>query len=576
MNDQISNNSELRQFRVIGPPGAGKTSFLSRQCTKASDAFGASRIAVCSLTRTSAARVTEKLAQDGVPIPEDNVGTLHSFAFRALGVKRDQVAEAKVADFNDFAAKSGARLFLKNTKGVAGDDVVRSAQDQSTGDAALEYANILRARMVPFEQWPPRTREFYETWQAWKREAGLIDFTDMLEMALRDVDACPGNPDAIFFDESQDLSALGWALARKWGEKCVRFVTAGDPWQLLYGWAGSDVESFYYPKLPEAQERVLSQSWRVPQAVHAQAVAWIGRTPGRVPEQYLPTSDIGEVKRQAGYWKNPEKLLPSILRLIDAGKTVAVVTTASYMLLPFMAVLRDRGIPYANPYAPERTEFNPLTRANGVSWAQRLADYLTPGFDERADVWTLSQLHRWTEHLDAKAAMVHGGKAMLTQWLDDAAAIDQGKQLTSKITGDPASILCDSRLLSILPRESWEAAMTGDIEWLRQATLASKRKGLNFPGAVARRAIALKLNPVKVLREVPRLILSTIHAIKGGECDVCYLFPDLSPAAMQQWDKPDGTPGKEEIRRGMYVGMTRCRDALHLCEAASPLAVRWN
>ena len=63
---------------TIGPPGCGKTTWLSRQVERA---YEKSRnITVISLTRSSAAEVAGR----ELPIPDRQVGTLHSQCFRAL------------------------------------------------------------------------------------------------------------------------------------------------------------------------------------------------------------------------------------------------------------------------------------------------------------------------------------------------------------------------------------------------------------------------------------------------------------------------------------------------------------
>jgi DNA helicase IV len=59
----------------------------------------------------------------------------------------------------------------------------------------------------------------------------------------------------------------------------------------------------------------------------------------------------------------------------------------------------------------------------------------------------------------------------------------------------------------------------------------------------------------------PRIKISTIHSMKGGECDNVIVIPDLSPAAYKEYRK---TPETEH--RVFYVAVTRAKKALHLLE----------
>lgn len=77
---------------------------------------------------------------------------------------------------------------------------------------------------------------------------------------------------------------------------------------------------------------------------------------------------------------------------------------------------------------------------------------------------------------------------------------------------------------------------------------------------------------VRLLSETPKVVVGTIHSVKGGEADVVYLLPDLSQAGMAQWVGADIESAA--IRRLFYVGMTRARESLVLCNPASRLGVQ--
>ena len=73
------------------------------------------------------------------------------------------------------------------------------------------------------------------------------------------------------------------------------------------------------------------------------------------------------------------------------------------------------------------------------------------------------------------------------------------------------------------------------------------------------------------LEESPRVIVGTIHSVKGGEADVVFLFPDLSPAGDAAYQKHG--PDRDSVIRLFYVGMTRARHTLYICQQESSSAV---
>jgi hypothetical protein len=61
-----------------------------------------------------------------------------------------------------------------------------------------------------------------------------------------------------------------------------------------------------------------------------------------------------------------------------------------------------------------------------------------------------------------------------------------------------------------------------------------------------------------------------IDQAKGGEADVVFLFPDLSPQGQTAYRRYG--PPRDAVIRTMYVGMTRARETLYLCAPASSMA----
>jgi hypothetical protein len=249
-------------------------------------------VLLCSLTRTAAAEIAGR----DLPLERKCVGTLHSHAFRALGCPT--VAETMVDDWNKVHPAyrlSGAEIDTENPE-----------WDRRTGTPGDEMSNeyhLLRARMADRRAWPSRVLSFADKWEAWKHDSGTIDFTDMIELAWREIDFAPGNPQIVIADEAQDLSALEYALLRRWGQAAGNLVITGDPYQALYVWRGAHPEVFLDPEIPADRRRVLNQSWRVPRAVHRAAMRWVKQLSTYQELDYKPRDADGDLAAVGSTWK---------------------------------------------------------------------------------------------------------------------------------------------------------------------------------------------------------------------------------------------------------------------------------
>src|SRR5689334_8001563 len=94
----------MNEFQVLGPPGTGKTTFVSNWIGQAAEKYGPERMFVASFTRAAAAELVSR----DLPVPDDQVGTLHRHCFRALG--SPSIAEGHVKEWNDWCDEPGWQL----------------------------------------------------------------------------------------------------------------------------------------------------------------------------------------------------------------------------------------------------------------------------------------------------------------------------------------------------------------------------------------------------------------------------------------------------------------------------------
>jgi DNA helicase-2/ATP-dependent DNA helicase PcrA len=541
-------DSEGAEYRILGPPGCGKTTNTARQVRRAAEKYGENAVLVTSFSRTAAA----ELAGRDLPIPASQVGTLHSHCYRALG--HPELAESHVDDWNAANPSMVITAQAKTEKIEEGGEEGTGSKD---GDYLLEEMGRLRGLMIEPDFWPPNVRHFAKKWEDYKTANALLDFTDLIDVCLRDTTMAPGAPSVLFADEAQDLTRMMAALVRRWGQWARHFVVVGDDDQCIFSFTGADPDVLIDPPIPEKNIIVLKQSYRVPVAVHAEAVKWIKSVRRRQEKEYFPRQHAGKVVRLAtGTWDDPGD---SILRLLEShlneGQTVMFLTACTYQLRPLIKMLRDRGWPFHNPYRRSNGAWNPIRVGKSGTAPNRILSLLAAhpdsGPEQRA--WTRQDVASWADWLKSEGVIKRGKKK----------ALHEGDMLQPVSVEDLDQIFTVSALDELLATFEGDRSALLDW-WLRRLDSAAQAR-CEFPVTVCKR------HGREGLTEEPRIILGTIHSVKGGEADVVVLWPDLSAAGALEYGRPGNS--RDSVVRQFYVGMTRAREVLYIGQRATQQAV---
>jgi superfamily I DNA/RNA helicase len=523
-----------KEWRVVGPPGCGKTHWLQRHVQSAVSKHGPTSVYVWSLTKAAA----KEAASRDLGIPEENVSTLHSCAWRAIGRPKLTHDKEVIGEWNKRNPLLPVQAHVDWDEPAYG----QPFQDDLT-NAPHEYS-MLRCRMIPRELWPDRVRPFAAKWEAFKAETETIDYVDMIERALMEVDRPPGRPVATFCDESQDMDRLQLALVRSWGRHTQKTIFIGDPFQNLYEWRGTDADAFDEGHVKPDQRLVLSQSYRVPRAVHAVAVEWLKHSNKKNTDAYHPRNEDGEVRQLDCQAEYPYSLLRDLEPYLAAQKRIMVLTSCNRHLSRVLAVLQEGGIPFHNPYRTKHGGWN-LFQNN----KRALAYLATGGDDAPARLWTWHELSLWTEHLSVDGIMVHGAKARIKNVCEDK------KRSQTEVTPTELSEI-------FLP----DTVQVGDLDWLFAHRTAGGGKSLGYLANIVRARGA------QALKQTPKVIVGTIHSVKGGEADVVYLFPNLPLPGWRAWNEKS-TKEFDALIRLYYVGITRARETLIVCRQKSKLSI---
>jgi superfamily I DNA/RNA helicase len=294
----------------LGPPGTGKTTEGLRQVELALQAgTPPNKIAYLGFTRKAAheavARATAqfKFSRDEFPY----FRTLHSLAFKELGLSPEQVMSTK--HFEELGNLLGPYTFA----GEYDEHADRGHPDGELGDKCLFIYSLHRSMLISLEQaWrlvqdsptrfgPPDTQPlpfhvvsyFARGLDQYKRSHFLLDFTDFLDECESVLDV-----DLFILDEAQDLTPQQWRFARQLGRTAKKVLIAGDDDQNIYNWAGADVELLLRLN---GERRVLPISYRLPRRVFDFLARLTSNIRRRIPKEFASRDADGDVRVRNGW-----------------------------------------------------------------------------------------------------------------------------------------------------------------------------------------------------------------------------------------------------------------------------------
>lgn len=312
--------SDEKRLLLAGSAGAGKTTVLIHRVAHflKKRGFSPLNILVLTFTRKSTSDLKERLdVIAGSEGRDVTVDTFHGFGekvLRADGEEVDLQEDFEVIEplshavFNHMQKKFGkrARLLFSKVENMKAELI--GSEDERAGNTAEVQA-------------------FYREYERMKKERNLLDYGDLIFLAVRVLKSERGVKYRerfryIFVDEFQDLNRAQYEMVKSLiGEHTYLFIT-GDDNQSIYRWRGARRE--YMRRIASEVEGikkvVLTASFRLPEKHILVARNLMRRRDGREVAE-LPSMSMIEREGKVEFYKavSPEDEAEFVIRKVKEG-----------------------------------------------------------------------------------------------------------------------------------------------------------------------------------------------------------------------------------------------------------------
>ena len=400
-----SSGGEYENILVIANPGAGKTEEIANFAVKlVSEKVPPENILCITFTNKASAemrrRIDVKLADNRSAALGIEVTTFHSLAFSALSLagKAPNLVSPNFLKYSILKSIRSRKVFNYGDAYITGtlvpkiENAVRYVRSFSFKRGELDEG-LARRHLEAYIS-NGATRQFsheemmkfldymlgiMDDYEERKRELGLIDYNDLLDLYVSLPDGSRKRYDWVLVDELQDLNEVEFEIAIRSGEK---HFMVGDPKQSIFGFQGGSLRNFQnFRENLGGNIRILGKNRRSTDEILSYARSFYlekGSKPGTMEEleQLIPAEEKHGETVSVHLTEDPERYAASLASKIDAAsQAVAIVARTNSQIDVIAEYLERSNIPYksTSPGSP-----NESSRLDIVKYLQAV---ISPGKD---------------------------------------------------------------------------------------------------------------------------------------------------------------------------------------------------
>ena len=454
------------------------------------------------------------------------------------------------------------------------------------------------------EDIPDLFPKVYRLYQQKLKECNAVDFDDLIALPTRLFKDCPDvlahyqqRWSFLLIDEYQDTNAAQYSIVRNLVAQHNNLCVVGDPDQSIYSWRGANINNIlsFESDFPGAKTVRLEQNYRSRSNILEAANKliscnagrykknlWSDRGAGDKIRHYTADTETGEaefIAEKIQYHHSQHKILL---------KEIAIFYRTNAQSRALEDRLLAHGIPYVIVGGVSFYQRREIKDILGfLRMVQSGVDFVsfsrTINIPKRGVGEATIEKIRLSAHLEQLPLLTY------CEALVEGRLLKHPLKLPSKqAEGLKAYVSLLRELRDIRDTCSLKQLVksvveeTGYLEYIKldQETAQERKENLNaligkaaewellqenptLEGFLEELSLKSSLDEVDVTRD--RVSLMTVHNSKGLEFDVVFLAgmeEDLFPHANSR----DDESAQEEERRLCYVGMTRAKEFLYLCD----------